>query len=163
MRKRTAEQLAKLYPRAWRARFSAEFVDILEAEPIGLRILLDVVRAAAAERLLNLSGLETHTMHAYSDRVIRLAGQPSGFVPMLMSLTALAIVVGAVTAMGGVRQSDEGAAAHIFQLLIAGELPLLALFAMRWLRKDLKAACTILVAQAAAIGVAFFPVWYFHL
>jgi hypothetical protein len=162
MRRSTAERLAKLYPRAWRARFGAEFVDLLEAEALGSRVMLDVLRAALAERLLNLSGLETSAA-AYPTSVIALARRPSGFIPVLMSLTALAIVIAAVATMGPVRPTDEGTAAHSFQLLIVGEVPLLVFFVVRWLPKDLRAALTVLAIQAAAIGLAIFSVFYFGL
>jgi len=163
MRRSTAERLAKLYPGAWRARFGAEFVDLLEAEALGSRVMLDVLRAALVERLLNLSGLETSAMPAYPTSVIALARRPSGFVPVLMSLTALAIVIASVATMGAVRPTDEGTAAHSFQLLIVGEVPLLVFFVVRWLPKDLRAALTVLAIQAAAIGLAIFSVFYFRL
>lgn len=163
MRRRTAQRLAKLYPATWQARFGPEFADVLESEALGPRVLLDVLHAALAERLLNISGLETGAMTPYPTSVIALARRPSGFVPVLMSLTAFAVVIASIGATGPVREPDEGAAAHIFQLLIVGELPLLAFFVVRWLRRDFRAALTILAIQAAAIGLALFPVWYFRL
>jgi hypothetical protein len=163
MRRSTAERLARLYPRVWRARFGAEFVDLLEAQALGPRVLLDVLRAALAERLLNLSGLETSAMTAYPTSVLALARRPSGFIPVLMSLTALAIVIASLATMGPVRPTDEGAAAHIFQLLLVGEVPVLVFFVVRWLPRDIRAALTILAIQAAAIGLAIFPVLYFGL
>jgi len=162
MRRSAAERLARLYPGAWRARFGIEFVDLLEAEALGPRVVLDVLGAVLAERLLNLSGLETGAT-AYPTSVIALARRPSGFLPVLMSLSALAIVVATVATTGPVRPTDEGAAAHSFQLLIAGEVPLLVFFVVRWLRKDLRAALTVLAVQAAAIGLAMFSVFYFRL
>jgi hypothetical protein len=131
--------------------------------PLGPRVLLDVLLAAIAERLLKLSGLETSAMTAYPTTVIALARRPSGFIPVLMSLTALAIVITSVATMGPVRPTDEGTAAHLFQLLIVGEVPVLMFFVVRWLPKDLRAALTILAIQAAAIGLAIFPVFYFGL
>lgn len=163
MRRSSAERLARLYPGAWRARFGAEFADLLEAEALGPRVMLDVLRAALAERLLNVSGLETGPTPAYPASVVALARRPSGFVPVLMSLAAFAIVIVSVATLGPVRPKDEGAAAHSFQLLIAGEVPLLAFFVVRWLRKDIRAALTVLAIQAAAIGLAIFSVPFFGL
>jgi hypothetical protein len=34
MKRRSAERLAKLYPKAWRERFGVEFADLLEAEAL---------------------------------------------------------------------------------------------------------------------------------
>lgn len=45
-----------------------------------------------------------------------------------MSLAALAIVLIHIILLGAVRQPDEGAAAHIFQLLIVAEVPVAAFF-----------------------------------
>lgn len=162
MRRRTAERLAGLYPTAWHARFGAEFVDLLEAETLGPRVMLDVLRAALAERLLNLSGLETSTT-AYPTSVIALARRPSGFIPVLMSFTAFAILVVYVAIVGAVRPTEEGTVAHTFKLLLASEVPLLAFFVVRWLRKDLRAALTVLAIQAAAIGLAILSVPFFGL
>ena len=47
--------------------------------------------------------------------------------PIACSILALAIVLGNVAA-GVERQADEGGWAHLFQLLIAGQLPLVLLF-----------------------------------
>ena len=102
-------------------------------------------------------------MHAYPRSVFILARRPSGFIPVLMSLMALAVVVASLATMGAARPTDEGTAAHLFQILIGGELPILVFFAARWLQQDSRAALTILTVQAIAIGLAVFPVLYFGL
>jgi hypothetical protein len=163
MRQRTAEKLARLYPRAWRARFGPEFIDFLEAEPLRVKLVLDILRASLAERLFDLSGLASLTVAAYPASVIVLAKRPSAFIPIMMSFAALAVVILALAVAGVVREHDEGAAAHIFQLLITGEGPFLAFFILRWVRKDLRAALTVLAMQSGALGLALFPVWYFGL
>jgi hypothetical protein len=58
--------------------------------------------------------------------------KPSAFLPIAMSLASLALVVSYVATSGVARQADEGAAAHLWQLLMAGQLPLIAYFAIRW-------------------------------
>ena len=100
---------------------------------------------------------------AYVSNVISLAGKPSGYIPILCSFAALTTVVVALASGAGARQPDEGAAAHIFQVLIVAQAPMLAFFGLRWTRKTTWAALTILIAQLFAIGVAIAPVWYFHL
>lgn len=57
---------------------------------------------------------------------------PSAFLPMAMSLTALIIVLTTISIFGVVHEHDEGAVAHIWQLLMAGQMPILAFFAVRW-------------------------------
>jgi len=59
--------------------------------------------------------------------------QPSAFLPLVMSFAALVTVLAHVVIFGVARQADEGTAAHIFQLLMAGQVPVVAFFAVRWL------------------------------
>jgi hypothetical protein len=80
-----------------------------------------------------------------------------------MSLCAFVVVIGAISIFGAVRRGDEGAAAHIFQLLIVGEAPVVAFVTLRWLRKDLKASLTVMAIQALMLALALLPVWYFGL
>ena len=161
MRRSTAERLTRIYPRAWRDRFGDEFIDLLETQPFGAAVLWDVTVSAAVERGRAL--ISAQTCMAYASNVGVLARRPSGFVPILCSLAALAIVLIALASSAGARRPDEGAAAHVFQLLIAAQMPMLAFFALRWARKARWAALTVLSAQALAIALALAPVWYFHL
>jgi len=57
--------------------------------------------------------------------------QPSAYLPMAMSLTALAMVVGVLAKKGVVHQADEGTEAHIWQLLMAGQMPTVGFFAVK--------------------------------
>jgi hypothetical protein len=163
VRRCIAERLARLYPRAWRERFGVEFIDLLQAQPESLPVLLDVLRAAIAERVFNYSELETGVMSTYPANVLSLVRRPSGYLPMLMSIAAFALVVITVASIGATREPDEGAAAHVFQLLLAGQMPIVAFFAVKWFRYDWRAALGILTMQAAAIALAIAPVWYFGL
>ena len=88
---------------------------------------------------------------------------PSAFVPVAMSIVALAVVVVALTMFGATRQSDEGAAAHLWQLLMAGQVPVIVYFLIRWLPSDPKATLGVLALQLGAALAAMFPVWWFHL
>lgn len=80
-----------------------------------------------------------------------------------MSLAALAVVVGTVAIFGVVREADEGAAAHIWQILIAGQVPFVAFFAIRWLPSAPKQALIILCLQFAAGLAACAPVFLLKL
>lgn len=57
--------------------------------------------------------------------------QRLAYLPMAMSLAALALVALYVVFVGTARQADEGLAAHLWQVLMAGQLPLIAAFALR--------------------------------
>src|SRR5262245_56286776 len=95
----------------------------------------------------------------------RLLKQPSAFLPLTMSLAALATVGIALAKYGfqQIHQPDEGAAAHLWQLLLAGQLPIVAFFAMKWLPKEPKQAVMVLALQAVAGLAALSPVFLLHL
>jgi hypothetical protein len=76
--------------------------------------------------------------------------KPSAFLPVAMSLAALAVVLAHVAIFGTAREADEGIAAHLWQLLMAAQLPLLIYFAIRWLSRSPKQALLVMALQAAA-------------
>ena len=79
-----------------------------------------------------------------------LMKQPSAFLPVAMSCIALATVLGHIARFGVTREADEGAAAHIFQLLLVAQLPIVAFFAIRFLPRMPRQALLVLALQAAA-------------
>ena len=89
--------------------------------------------------------------------------QPSAFIPVVMSLAALAIVLGHIAMFGAAREADEGTAAHLWQLLMAGQVPVVAFFALKWLPRTPRQALPILALQAVAGLAALAPVYYFNL
>ncbi|MBZ5499628.1 MAG: hypothetical protein LAP85_24785 [Acidobacteriia bacterium] len=93
----------------------------------------------------------------------KMIRQPSAFLPAAMSFVALAMVLGHIVMFGVVREADEGAAAHIFQLLMVGEVPIVAFFAIKWLPRFPRQALQILAVQAGAALAALAPVFYFNL
>jgi ammonia channel protein AmtB len=89
--------------------------------------------------------------------------RPSGWLPVAMSLTALATVLIHIAWFGTAREADEGTAAHIWQILMAGQLPIIAFFAIRWLPQNPKATIRVLALQTIAGLAAMAPVFYFGL
>ena len=89
--------------------------------------------------------------------------QPSAFLPVAMSLAALATVLGHVAVFGIAREADEGAAAHIFQLLMVAQVPIVAFFAVKWLRRTPRPAMHVLALQAGAALAALAPVFFLDL
>ena len=61
---------------------------------------------------------------------------------------------------GVVHEADEGTAAHIFQLLMAAQIPIVAFFSIQWLPRAPKQALLILALQAAAGLAAFAGVFF---
>ena len=89
--------------------------------------------------------------------------QPSAFLPVAMSFAALATVLGHVAMFGAVREADEGTAAHVFQLLMIAQVPIVAFFAIKWLPRTPRQALHILALQASAALAALAPVFFLNL
>jgi hypothetical protein len=87
---------------------------------------------------------------------------PAAFIPIGMSVAALATVIAYAAMFGVARQADEGTAAHLWQLLMAGQAPLVAFVAIRWLPRQPREAMKVLAVQVGAALVAMFPVWWFQ-
>jgi hypothetical protein len=87
----------------------------------------------------------------------------AGTAPIAMSLLALLVVVAALATGSAKGQTDEGAAAHIWQLLMVAQVPLLAVFVATadWARRP--RVLLMLALQALAIAAALAPVAYFRL
>ena len=84
--------------------------------------------------------------------------RPSAIIPIAMSLTALAVVLASLAVGDPGRSTDEGTAAHLFQILLAGQAPIVAFFAVKWLPRDPAHALQVLGVQALAGGLALLPV-----
>ena len=87
---------------------------------------------------------------------------PSAFLPVLMSVGALATVMVFLAMYGPAPQADEGAAAHIWQLLMALQIPLVVFFAFKWVPKSPRQAVRILALQVGAALAAMAPVFILH-
>jgi hypothetical protein len=89
--------------------------------------------------------------------------RPSAFLPVAMSLLALATVLGHVAVFGVVREADEGTTAHIFQLLITIQLPIIMFFTIKWLQQNPRQTLLVLAVQLAAAVAALTPVFVLNL
>ena len=87
---------------------------------------------------------------------------PSAFLPVAMSLGALATVLIVVALHGTAPQADEGAAAHIWQLLMVAQAPIVLFFAIKWVPQSPRHAVPILVLQVGAALAAMAPVFLLH-
>jgi hypothetical protein len=88
--------------------------------------------------------------------------RPSAFLPVAMSLVALATVLLFIAVHGTAPQADEGAAAHIWQLLMAAQVPIVLFFAIKWVPQAPREAGLILALQISAALAAMAPVFLLH-
>lgn len=93
----------------------------------------------------------------------KMLRQPSAFLPVACSLMALAIVLLHIAFVGTAREADEGTAAHLWQLLMAGQLPVIAYFAIAWLPRAPRSASAVLGLQMVAALAAMAPVFLLRL
>src|ERR1700682_4991181 len=85
--------------------------------------------------------------------------QLSALIPLAMSIAALGLVLSHIAIFGTARQADEGAAAHLWQVLMTGQIPFIAFFAIKWLPRTPGQALLVLVLQAIAGLAAATPVF----
>ena len=87
----------------------------------------------------------------------------SGIVPVIMSVMALTLATMAGVSGWGKGATDEGALAHIFQLLIVAQVPFIVTFlaTANWGR--ILPVARPLAFQILAVALAFGPVAYFKL
>lgn len=166
MNRALAHLLTRLYPQRWRDRYGEEFEALLRDGQGGVGTALNVVTAAVREHIFPTQGGNVAADSSSFGDIVR---QPSALIPMVMSLTALALVLGTVATSGTGPEvvvngrPDEGTIAHLWQILMAGQLPILVFFAIKWLRRAPKPTFGVLGLQAAAVLAAMAPVWYFNL
>jgi hypothetical protein len=86
-----------------------------------------------------------------------------GIAPMVMSLVAFLLVLVAVSAGWEKGQTDEGSAAHIFQILIAGQVPLILIFLLSADWNKYARVLRTVAFQVLGVLIAMSPVFYFKL
>jgi hypothetical protein len=77
-----------------------------------------------------------------------------------MSLTALALVLIHAARYGIVPEADEGTTAHLFQILMAAQVPLVAFFALKWLPEVPGQALRVIALQICVALAAFASVYW---
>ncbi len=147
MNRIVAQLLTRLYPRDWRERYGEEFLALLEDGRGGLRTSANVLWSALRERISPTHGGNMDQQMNSFGAIIK---RPSAFLPMAMSLTALTLVLVHIAVFGAAREADEGTTAHLWQLLIAGQMPILAIFAIKWLPRAPRQTLYVLALQAGA-------------
>jgi len=161
-----ARMLTRLYPAAWRERYGEEFEALLEMGPSDFRTLTNSIWSALREHIVPTRG---GTMDANPNSFRAVLKHPSAFLPVAMSLTAIGVLFCAAIygvlhgAHGIIREPDEGTAAHLWQLLMAGQLPVLLFFVIKWLPRAPRQTLYVLALQAGAALASMAPVFFLGL
>lgn len=90
---------------------------------------------------------------------LHILKHPTAFLPVVMSLLALLTVFVFISLHGTAPQPDEGTAAHAWQLLMVGQVPIVLFFAVTWLPRLPKEAAVVLGIQVVAALAAMAPVF----
>lgn len=121
--------LLRLYPAAWRARYEAEVLALLEQVDLGPRARLDLLRGALDARLHARSRLPAVAAllsgGLWTVAGIAVVGQPAppdwpGYLVDILPLTVAAVVAGLVGIVGcWARRSDDGGRLGTLGVLVA--------------------------------------------
>ncbi len=86
--------------------------------------------------------------------------KPTALAPIVMSLAGLALVLVHAARYGIVHEADEGTSAHLFQILMVAQVPVIAFFAITWLPRTPQQALLVLALQIVAALAAFASVFF---
>ena len=89
-----------------------------------------------------------------------LIKKPAAYLPIAMSLTALALVLVHAARYGIIHEADEGPTAHLFQMLMAAQVPLVLFLAFKWLPEAPGQTLRVLALQISAALAAFSSVYW---
>jgi len=89
---------------------------------------------------------------------VQIGKKPSAWSPVIMSIGALVLVGIQITTHDTQPEQDEGALAHVWQLLILGQVPMIGFFVFRWLSAYPRQGAAVLAAQVLAATLALAPV-----
>lgn len=158
-----ASALLRCYPAAWRRRYGEELEDLLGMQQLTFSLALDLARGALNAHLHPELLQPALCPGGGSLMNFSTLKRPSALIPLAMSFVALSIVLVQIVIFGVAREADEGTAAHLWQLLMAGQLPVIAFFAVTWLRRTPGQALLVLALQAVAGLAAAAPVFLLNL
>ena len=88
-----------------------------------------------------------------------LMKKPTAWLPLMMSLAVAVLLLAAFFRHRLVPQPDEDAYAHLFQILMAVQLPIAGLFAIKWLPQAPRPAALVSALQLAAALAVCAPVF----
>lgn len=167
MNRIVAHVLTRLYPRVWRERFGAEFEALLRDGRGDLHTSANVLWSALREHPIPTRGGNMDQPIQSFGAIIR---RPSAFLPIAMSLTALMMPLAAMASYRMThgtfmiaREPDEGTLAHLWQILMAGQMPIIAFFAIKWLPRSPRQTLSVLALHVGAALASMAPVFFLNL
>lgn len=89
-----------------------------------------------------------------------LLKEPSALLALALALACLALVLGHFAVYGNLHEVDEGTPAHLFQLLMVAQAPIVAYFAIKWLPRNPTQALQVLALWAGVVIAAFTGVYF---
>jgi hypothetical protein len=96
-------------------------------------------------------------------RFAQLIRKPAAWLPLLFSAAIAALLLTAYL-RGDLRpKPDEDAYAHLFQIFLAAQIPIIAWFAIKWMPQAPRPGAIVLILQFLAIAVVCSPVYLLHL
>ena len=87
---------------------------------------------------------------------------PLGLAPVLMSMFCIGMILVHVARFGTLRQEDEGTEAHLFQVLMAVQVPLILFFGGKWWPERRRETLVVLSLQAFLALLAFLLLFLFE-
>jgi TRAP-type C4-dicarboxylate transport system permease small subunit len=95
--------------------------------------------------------------------MIKTLRNPSGWVPLALTVCILAVFLFAVASAGLTPQKDEGTAAHLFQIWAVVEFCAIAFFAFKYIPRNSRQALQVLGLQIIFALIPFLIVFLLHL
>jgi hypothetical protein len=95
--------LLRLYPPAWRERYGEEFLALLEKQPIGPRVVIDIVAAAIGERAVSVFTLRSRRARGFARGVARFALSIAFYAGGLLIASAGALLLKAALSRPAMR------------------------------------------------------------
>jgi hypothetical protein len=94
---------------------------------------------------------------SYSFRL--LVKEPSGYVPLVLSLLGLAVIAMAALFFGVRHHPAGGWAARVWWILMAAHMPAITFFVITWPREARRAAMRVLALQVGGVVANFLAVY----
>jgi hypothetical protein len=93
----------------------------------------------------------------------RLIRKPTAWLPLALSLGVAAMLLTAFLRHELVPTPDEDSYAHLFQIAMGAQLPIIGWFAIQWVPQAPKPAALVLALQIAAALAVCSPVYFLGL